>query len=404
MTGSLKIKNSAGLSVGVGETEYAILKISGTTSTLETQQSNADFALRVRSGSSFLPALYVDTSEQKVGVWKTNPSYSLDVTGDGRFTSNLTVGGNLLVEGDTTYFNTSTLRVEDKNIELGLLDDSTEGDDTAVDGGGIILRSSNGSKDWTWSLATNSYTSNVDIDLEENVNNPIPSYNIGGTNVLTKTALGSTVTSALGVTILGVQSELTVDDIKLDSATIERINGTGLNIVAGGDITVDSQNITGLAEPTDSSDATTKNYVDVEIASQDVYLSMDITGLSDPHVVGSFDGPKTTIATLLQNMKAANTVEIGTTAYVLAVSYSSSSVSGIVIDITTSPDTSGVLTKSTISVDKDNVSSSESVIQDISQSNAASGTISLSPIRYIYEYTSNGISWTFVSRTLQTVT
>jgi hypothetical protein len=404
MTGSLKIKNSAGLSVGVGETEYAILKISGTTSTLETQQSNADFALRVRSGSSFLPALYVDTSEQKVGVWKTNPSYSLDVTGDGRFTSNLTVGGNLLVEGDTTYFNTSTLRVEDKNIELGLLDDSTEGDDTAVDGGGIILRSSNGSKDWTWSLATNSYTSNVDIDLEENVNNPIPSYNIGGTNVLTKTALGSTVTSALGVTILGVQSELTVDDIKLDSATIERINGTGLNIVAGGDITVDSQNITGLAEPTDSSDATTKNYVDVEIASQDVYLSMDITGLSDPHVVGSFDGPKTSIATLLQNMKAANTVEIGTTAYVLAVSYSSSSVSGIVIDITTSPDTSGVLTKSTISVDKDNVSSSESVIQDISQSNAASGTISLSPIRYIYEYTSNGISWTFVSRTLQTVT
>ena len=404
MTGSLKIKNSAGLSVGIGETEYAILKIAGTTSTLETQQSNADIALRVKTGSSFINALYVDTSEQKVGIWKANPSYSLDVTGTGRFTSNLTVGGNLLVEGDTTYFNTTTLRVEDKNIELGLLDDSTEGDDNAIDGGGIILRSSNGSKDWTWEQTTNSYTSNVDIDLDENVGNPVPSYNIGGTSVLTKTTLGSTVTSALGVTILGVQSELTVDDIKLNGATIQRINGAGLNVVAGGDITIDSQNITGLAEPTTSTDATTKNYVDVQIANQDVYLSMDVTGLTDPAAIGSGDGPKDSIKTLLQNMKAASSVEDGTTAYVLATSYSGSTVSGIVVDITTSPNTSGVLTKSVISVDKDNISSSESVIQDISQSNSASGTINLTATRYIYEYTASSNVWVFVRRTLQTVT
>jgi hypothetical protein len=404
ITGSLKIKNSAGLSVGIGETEYAILKIAGTTSTLETQQSNADIALRVKTGSSFINALYVDTSEQKVGIWKANPSYSLDVTGTGRFTSNLTVGGNLLVEGDTTYFNTTTLRVEDKNIELGLLDDSTEGDDNAIDGGGIILRSSNGSKDWTWEQTTNSYTSNVDIDLDENVGNPVPSYNIGGTSVLTKTTLGSTVTSALGVTILGVQSELTVDDIKLNGATIQRINGAGLNVVAGGDITIDSQNITGLAEPTTSTDATTKNYVDVQIANQDVYLSMDVTGLTDPAAIGSGDGPKDSIKTLLQNMKSASSVEDGTTAYVLASSYSGSTVSGIVVDITTSPDTSGVLTKSVISVDKDNISSSESVIQDISQSNAASGTINLTATRYIYEYTASSNVWVFVRRTLQTVT
>jgi hypothetical protein len=91
-TGSLKIKNSAGLSVGVGETEYSILKVAGTTVTLETQQSNSDFAIKVRSGSSFLPAMYVDTSESRVGIWNSNPSYSLDVTGTGRFSSNLTVG------------------------------------------------------------------------------------------------------------------------------------------------------------------------------------------------------------------------------------------------------------------------------------------------------------------------
>ena len=403
-TGSFKIKNSAGLSVGVGETEYAILKVAGDISTLETQVSNADLTFKVRSGSSFLPAIYVDTSEKYVGIWKSNPAYSLDVTGDGRFTSNLTVGGNLLVEGDTTYLNTSTLRVEDKNIELGLLDDSTEGDDTTIDGGGIILRSSNGSKDWTWDQSTNSFTSNVDIDLEENVGNPDPSYNVGGTSILTKTTLGSTVNSALGITRVGTLSELTVDDISLNSATITRLNGTGLNIVAGGDITVDSQNITGLAEPSATTDAATKNYVDVELYSKDVIISFDITGLSDPAVVGSGDGPTNSIATLLENMQAASNYQTGTTAYVMATSYTGSTVSGITVDITTSPDTSGVLTKSSIAVDKDNVSSSETVIQDISQSNDASGVATLTAIRYLYEYTVSAATWTFVRRTLQTVT
>jgi|TARA_B110000093_G_C12965723_1_gene409532 hypothetical protein len=403
-TGSLKIKNSAGLSVGVGETEYSILKVAGTTVTLETQQSNSDFAIKVRSGSSFLPAMYVDTSESRVGIWNSNPSYSLDVTGTGRFSSNLTVGGNLLVEGTTTHLNTSTLRVEDKNIELGILDDSTEANDSQIDGGGIIVRSSEGSKDWTWIAATGSWTSNQDINIISGPDNPVPQLKVDGTNILSSTALGSTVTSALGLTRVGTLSELTVDNIKLDAATITRISGTGLSIVAGGDITVDSQNITGLAEPSAATDAATKNYVDVQLYSKDVIISLDVTGLTNPAAIGASDGPKNSIATLLQNLQAAATFQTGTTAYVMATSYTGSTVSGINVNITTSPDTSGVLTKSSIAVDKNNVSSAETVIQDISQSNTASGIVALTPIRYLYEYVVSGSAWTFVSRSLQTVT
>jgi hypothetical protein len=285
-----------------------------------------------------------------------------------------------------------------------LLDDSTEGNDATIDGGGIILRSSNGSKDLVWEQTTNSWTSNVDVDLEENVGNPLPSYNIGGTSVLTKTTLGSTVTSALGVTILGVQSELTVDDIKLDSATIERINGTGLNIVAGGDIIVDSQNITGLAEPTTSSDAATKNYVDTQIDLQTLVMSMDITGLTDPDDITTNNGPTNSIATLLENLKPASSVENGAYMRILATSYSGSTVSGISVDITTSPDTSGVLTKSSVSVDKNNVVNDVTVIQDISESNTASGIINLTATRYIYIYQASAGIWNFQSRILQTVT
>lgn len=402
-TGSLKIKNSAGLSVGVGETEYAILKIAGTTATLETQQSNADLAIRVRSGSSFLPAYYVDTDQKYVGIWKSNPSFSLDVTGTGRFTSDLTVGGNLLVEGTTTHLNTTTLRVEDKNIELGILDDSTEADDSQIDGGGVIIRSSEGSKDWTWSAATGSWTSNQDINLITGIDNPDPQIRVDGTAVLSKTQLGSTVTNALGLTRVGTLSELTVDDINLNGATITRLNGTGINVVAGGDITIDSQNITGLAEPTSNTDAATKNYVDTQLYSKDLILSFDITGLTDPNDINSGDGPKNSIATLLGAMQSASTFVTGTTAYIMCTSYSGSTVSGITIDITTSPDTSGVLTKSSIAVDS-NGTQNESVIQDISESNTASGAISLTAIRYLYEYTVSGGNWTFVRRTLQTVT
>ena len=97
------------------------------------------------------------------------------------------VQGSLTVAGDSTFINASTLRVEDKNIELGLLDDSTEGNDSAIDDGGIILRSSDGSKDFTWKQATESWTSNQNIDLE----NDGLGYKIGGDIVLTKTALAS---------------------------------------------------------------------------------------------------------------------------------------------------------------------------------------------------------------------
>ena len=77
-----------------------------------------------------------------------NLQATLDVNGD------VKVQGSLTVAGDSTFINASTLRVEDKNIELGLLDDSTEGNDSAIDDGGIILRSSDGSKDFTWKQAT----------------------------------------------------------------------------------------------------------------------------------------------------------------------------------------------------------------------------------------------------------
>jgi hypothetical protein len=65
-------------------------------------------------------------------------------------TGNVTVGGNLIVNGTTTTINATTVQVADKNIELGLVGTPT---DTTAEGGGITLK---GAIDKTiiWGAAT----------------------------------------------------------------------------------------------------------------------------------------------------------------------------------------------------------------------------------------------------------
>jgi len=46
--------------------------------------------------------LFVDASTDRVGIGNTSPSYTLDVSGDGRFTGNLSVGGNTTSTGHFT--------------------------------------------------------------------------------------------------------------------------------------------------------------------------------------------------------------------------------------------------------------------------------------------------------------
>jgi len=109
------------------------------------------------------------------------------LSGNTTFDNNLTVTGNLIVNGTTTTVNSTTLSVDDKNIELGSV--SSPSDSTA-DGGGITLK---GDSDHTiiWTNSTDSW------DFSEHIN--IASgkeFKIDGTSVLTSTALGNNVTSS----------------------------------------------------------------------------------------------------------------------------------------------------------------------------------------------------------------
>ena len=102
-------------------------------------------------------------------------------------TGNVTVGGDLVVNGTTTTVNSTTITVDDKNLELGSVASPT---DAGADGGGITLK---GATDKTirWLDATDSWTFNQGIELEAGL-----SFRIDGTTVLSKTGLGSGVTGS----------------------------------------------------------------------------------------------------------------------------------------------------------------------------------------------------------------
>jgi len=90
----------------------------------------------------------------------------------------LTLSGNLTVNGTTSTINSTTLQVDDKNIELGTVETP---DDTTADGGGITLK---GTTDKTiiWDNANDNWT------LNQNVNIPTgTTYKINNTTVLSST-------------------------------------------------------------------------------------------------------------------------------------------------------------------------------------------------------------------------
>jgi hypothetical protein len=101
--------------------------------------------------------------------------------------TDLTLSGNLTVNGTSTNINTVDLNVEDKNITLG---DTTSPSDASANGGGISLKGST-DKTINWLDATDSWTSSENVDLAEG-----KTYKINGDTVLSSSqVLGKSLPS-----------------------------------------------------------------------------------------------------------------------------------------------------------------------------------------------------------------
>jgi hypothetical protein len=120
-------------------------------------------------------------------------------------TGNVTVGGNLTVNGTTTTINSTTVSVDDLTLELGATASPT---DSGANGGGLVLKAST-DKSFLWYDATDSWTSNQNIELAAGF-----AFRIDGSSVLTKTGLGSGVVSSsltsVGTLVTGTWNASTV--------------------------------------------------------------------------------------------------------------------------------------------------------------------------------------------------
>jgi len=145
---------------------------SGTlTGSFVSQTANHVFA--APSGSSGTPSF-------RTLVAADIPSLAYLSTSGGTVSGNLTLTGDLTVNGTTTTINSTTLTVDDKNIVLG---DVTTPTDVTADGGGITLKGAT-DKTFNWVDSTDSWTSSEHMNLASG-----KAYYVNGTMVLSGTAL-----------------------------------------------------------------------------------------------------------------------------------------------------------------------------------------------------------------------
>jgi hypothetical protein len=178
--------------------------------------------------------------------------------------NDVTVGGNLTVNGTTTTINSTTISVDDKHIELGA---TATPSDAGADGGGIILK---GDTDHTliWSNSLNAWSSSENF----NIVSATGGYFIDGNSVISAYGLGSGVTSSsltsVGTIATGVW------------------NGTEIAITYGGTGATSASGARTNLAATSSSGLTTSTPVLARISSQNCAASS--SGTSTTTVVHNF--------------------------------------------------------------------------------------------------------------------
>ena len=266
-TGTLTVQNNSGLTVGLAN--QLTLKFSSAslpnTNIIANNVSNADFAITAKNPAEYT-AIFVDGSAARVGIFNTAPAYSLDITGDVR------IQGNLITSGSSTAVTAEDLRVEDKTIELATITGTALGDDAYIDGGGIVIKSTATNKTLLWQNSTSSLKSSEHFNLATG-----KEYKINGVTVLSNTALGSTVSSAPGLTTLGTLTSLNVGNLSLSGITLSATGNLQLQSSTNIISVQGSARITGIGLPSAASDATRKDYVDGYLP---ISLVADITGFA----------------------------------------------------------------------------------------------------------------------------
>jgi hypothetical protein len=237
---------------------------------------NQNFEIKSFNTNGLLSSLFINATNEWIGLYTNAPTATLDVNGNTR------IRGNLTVEGATTTINTTNIAIEDLLLELGSVENPT---DITADGGGISLLGTS-DKTLVWELAIDAWVSSENFDLAAT-----KVYKINNFEVLSQSALGLTVTDAMGLNRIGPLDYLQTQNLTLGGTgneTAIRFVNVGIadgNITlvpkGAGSVNVSNKKITNLADPTNSADATNKTYVDVKFRSTPLAFSVNIGILTE---------------------------------------------------------------------------------------------------------------------------
>jgi len=268
-----QLQLTADLGLVIGSAGQGAFNVNTGNVFLQNTATDKNLIFNVRKGINQEDAISIQSGSRTIDLYAGQSTSQVNIGG------NLTIAGDLTVQGTTTTINTSTLTVEDKNIELASVPSPS---DALADGGGITLK---GTTDHTliWTSASTAWNSSEHINLDSG-----KEFKINGITVLSGTSLGPGITAIPGVTAFGTQNTVNigpgappVTQMRLQNHRISTISsnfdielepdGTGNVALIG------SPKITGLADPTTAQDAATKEYVDNVLETRAILLSMDLS-------------------------------------------------------------------------------------------------------------------------------
>jgi len=121
---------------------------------------------------------------------------TMNVLGNLLVGATLTVSGNFVVNGTTTTINSTTISVDDKNIVLGDTISPAPSDTTADDGGITLRGTTDKTLVWKQTTAGGNVGSAWNSNQDFNLTSASGAYWVNGSQVLSRTSLGSSVTSS----------------------------------------------------------------------------------------------------------------------------------------------------------------------------------------------------------------
>jgi hypothetical protein len=312
---------SSNLGLIIGDANQGQFQVQDGNLIIANIASNKQMVFNVRRDVIAEEAIAIEANSRTINLYTGYPTSEVTMGGS------LTVQGDLTVNGDLVTVNTSTVTIEDKNIVLAKQTGVVPTDANAATGGVILQGASShvflwhdvgqaaqassseattgGYNDAIPALASAAWTSSEHVNLATG-----KEFKINGVTVLSGTSLGAGITSIPGVTSFGIQTQLSVDSLYLNDAAIQvTTSNTDLSLLINGTggLNLGSKRIKSVADPTSSTDAATKNYVDNTVRSRNIVLSLDISdGISNAG-----------IASLLEQLAPIAEYNNGTTARVL---------------------------------------------------------------------------------------